>query len=51
MFLEWQICRGIVDTVSKFASSINNTSGIGGKICRRAWVKMIHEKNLKQKIS
>jgi hypothetical protein len=26
---------GVVDTGDKFATGVNNTSGTGGKICRR----------------
>ncbi len=31
----WQFATGVIDTVGKFATGINNTSEIGGKICRR----------------
>jgi hypothetical protein len=30
-----KFAAGIVDTGGKFATGINNTSEIGGKICRR----------------
>jgi hypothetical protein len=33
--LRWQIFAGIVDTGGKFSTGINDTSGIGGKICRQ----------------
>jgi hypothetical protein len=30
-----KFAAGVVDTGGKFATGINNTSGTGGKICRR----------------
>jgi hypothetical protein len=34
-YVPGKFAASIVDTVGKFASGINNTSGAGGKICRR----------------